>query len=311
MNNSTPTKVATAVAELERLDLPGVVAKSQEKFLDLFARVHGVKNCQQIYEVERYHFLKRINESEKLQACSKLSMMGCFLDSAVDGLSFDPAKKHCYLVPFGNKVTRMVSGYGELLLRERAGQIKYADNPKLVYGSDEFEYGESNGQTFLKHIRKIKDGAHLVACYLKIHRPDGGVDYKVLTFDELMDLRKFSKDPDSLAWTKGIAGMFSAKTIKHAFKNYPKPTLGSFSNLETQEEIETAGVVEDILAEGHGQGNTAAQEQPAETAPANLPELKPSMNGSLSHDAQLAMASAGAKPLNGRGVIVEDESGSF
>ncbi|MBK7883033.1 MAG: recombinase RecT [Chitinophagaceae bacterium] len=44
-----------------------------------------------------------IQENAKLAECSKLSLYGCFLDVAVNGLSFDPTMKHVYLVPYNVK----------------------------------------------------------------------------------------------------------------------------------------------------------------------------------------------------------------
>ncbi|MBK7883034.1 MAG: recombinase RecT [Chitinophagaceae bacterium] len=116
-----------------------------------------------------------------------------------------------------------MSGQGELLLRMQQGQIKYADNPVLVYEGDIFKTGTRNGQLFVDHEATIpRKSDNIIACYLRITRNDDSADYKVLTMPEIEKLRKFSKDPNSKAWTDGLPGMVQAKTIKHAFKNYPK-----------------------------------------------------------------------------------------
>lgn len=198
------------------------------------------------YEAEKFHFMKLIQDKPDLQACTKLSLYGCFLDAAVNGLSFDPSMKHLYVVSFNTNVgtrdnpkwekraTLMISGYGELHMRIRQRQIKYADNPILVYEGDEFRHGTKDGKVFLDHIAAYpRKTDNIIACYVRLERNDGSSDYKVLSIEEVMKLRKFSKDQNSKAWTDGLPGMVQAKTIKHAFKSYPKVRMGEFSNLQS------------------------------------------------------------------------------
>lgn len=51
---------------------------------------------------------------------------------------------------YENRAMLKVSGYGELLIRQRAGQIASICNPVIVYDCDKFEYGEDDAEfTFL------------------------------------------------------------------------------------------------------------------------------------------------------------------
>lgn len=198
------------------------------------------------YEAEKFHFMKLIQDKPELQQCSKLSLYGCFLDMAVNGLSFDPAMKHAYVVSFNvnvgtkndpkweKRATLMVSGYGELHMRVRQGQIKHADNPILVYEGDEFRHGTKDGKVFLDHVGAYpRKTDNIIACYIRLERNDGSVDYKVLSMEEVQKLRKFSKDPNSKAWTDGLPGMIQSKTMKHAFRSYPKIRMGEFTKLSS------------------------------------------------------------------------------
>lgn len=207
----------------------------------------AMQQASSFYEAEKFHFMKMINENAKLKECSKLSLYGCWMDVAVNRLSFDPSYKHLYLVPFNvNAGTRdrpkwekraslQISGKGELLLRQLQGQIRYADNPVLVYESDVFKHGTRNGVYFVDHESVIpRKSKVIVACYLKITRIDGSTDYKVITQEDMDRFRSFSKDKDSTAWTDGEGGMWLSKCIKHAFGNYPKiRVMGKFSELQT------------------------------------------------------------------------------
>jgi phage RecT family recombinase len=196
-------------------------------------------------EREKFHFSKMISESEKLSNCTTVSLYGVFMDMAALGLSFDPSMKHASVVPYGKKAQLQIGGQGELLLRIRCGQILSADTPVLVYESEanHFQVNMVNGKIQISYQKNIfrKKEEKPIACFMRIVRPDGSEDFAVQTVADMEYLRGFSKDPNSTAWTKGYAGMFVTKTIKHAFKAYPKSTVlekmlaaTKFSKLETE-----------------------------------------------------------------------------
>ena len=253
----------------------------QERFMQLY-KTFNITGGSAAYEAEKFHFAKIVKNSEKLSACTKLSLYGCFLDMGVNGLSFDPAMKHAYLVPFSASVKvngkdvweqraqLQISGIGELALRVKSQQIKYADNPVLVYDCDLFSMGTKDNSLFISHDVKLPraENAVIIACYLRITRNDDSIDYKVLTMPEIDQIKKFSKDPNSKAWTIGLPGMVQSKTIKHAFRTYPKlrtMQLTKFSALES-ETIDTTADEVDIykLDDTHVTGSTpiAAALQP-------------------------------------------------
>ncbi len=254
----TITQKLDATTAVQIVNLPEVA----DRFKKLYITFNG-KSGERYYEAEKFHFAKILQENAKLQNCSKLSLYGCFLDVAVNGLSFDPAMKHVYMVPYSHNIGTkqqpkyegraqlQISGQGELLLRMQQGQIKYADNPVLVYEGDLFKMGTRNGSVFVEHEAVIpRKSDNIIACYLRITRNDDTVDYKVLTMPEIEKLRKFSKDPNSKAWTDGLPGMVQAKTIKHAFKNYPKLRIlekSKFTALASETVDEDAEVVQEDI----------------------------------------------------------------
>jgi recombinational DNA repair protein RecT len=209
----------------------------EKQFVKNFNMVHGSSHGESIYAAEKFHFGKLVSESQQLQKCDALSLYGCFMDVAVQGLSFDPAKKLCYIVPMGNKATLMISGVGELYLRQRANQIKYADNPVVVYEGDSFKVTAENGVMNVQYEKAIpRKSDTIIASFIRIVRADDSVDFKIFSMEEILDLKKFSKMPNSMAWTTGLRGMVETKTIKHAFRNYPKVPLKTtrFTQLDTE-----------------------------------------------------------------------------
>jgi phage RecT family recombinase len=278
------------------------------RFKHLFSIIHPGAKAQMFYEAEKFHFMKLIQESQVLQGCSKLSLYGCFMDVAVNGLSFDPSFKHLYLVPYNTNVgtksepkwekraSLQISGYGELLLRQKQGQIRYADNPVLVYEGDDFVFGTRDEKFYLEHTTNLgKRTDKIIACYVKIVRNDGTVDYKVITEVDMIRFRKFSKDANSKAWTDGYAGMWQAKCIKHAFRNYPKVRTGEFSQLASNQVDEAAEVVSSVVTpvtmhvpdaidygtngpengNGHSKANGARQDPPHPPPPDDESFLQP------------------------------------
>lgn len=241
----------TVIQKIDQVSPAQIAALPEvaDRFMQLYSLMHGRNSdvAKVAYESEKFHFMKLLQDKPELQKCTKLSLYGCFIDMAVNGLSFDPAMKHAYIVGFPTNVgskenpkweTRasvLIDGRGELIIRTRQGQIKYADNPITVYEGDVFKYGTRNDKVFIEHEAVFpRKTDNIIACYLRIERPDGSVDYKVFGIEEVLHLKEFSKQQNSLAWTKGIRGMIETKTIKHAFKSYPKIKMGNFSKLQSQ-----------------------------------------------------------------------------
>ena len=145
-----------------------------------------------------------------------------------------------------------ISGYGELVLRARAGQILHADNPVIVYEGDEFSYGEADGRKFVNYRCCFpRKSERVVACFIKITRVDGTADYSVMLENDWRRLSEYSEKNNSDYDKKtqqrvGRAnalyssnngqidvGFLIAKCIKHAFKTYPRVEIGRGTQLES------------------------------------------------------------------------------
>lgn len=80
------------VAELNQLD-PLMIAEDnrvEQKFIQMYNAIWGTAQGAQIYEKEKFNFRKILQDKPELQKCTPLSLYGCFLDIAVNGLSLDP-----------------------------------------------------------------------------------------------------------------------------------------------------------------------------------------------------------------------------
>lgn len=295
----------------------------EEKFTALLGHIQRVPKdvAQSMFHAEKFHFLKRINESADLRACEPLSLYGVFVDIAVNGLSLDPTKKLVYIIPgsvnIGSKDSPVwvkrasleISPQGELSIRQRDGQLKYADNVVIVYEGDTFEPGI--GQDGKKYVNYKLNASHtttIMGAFIRIVRLDGSVDFQWLLREDIARLKGYSERKN-----KGHAnalyssnngqidtGFLAAKMIKHAFKTYPKARVaGSFAALATDK-------VEEIIPEDiYGFSPASALPEP----PLTLPE--PTMMVTAAeptHQAKMARAAMEAEPVNNGSVKAHYDS---
>lgn len=272
MSNAIQIKVE----ELDALPATKIVENPnvEAKFIQMYNAIWGVQTGEQIYHKEVFNFQKVVREAPGLAECSKMSLYGCFLDMAVNGLSLDPTgRPHCYLIPRSAKTGRKdksgndiyekraavsITGYGELTMRMRSGQIKYADNPVIVYEGDVFAVNLDSGVKKITYSAAIpRRSTKVIGAFIRIVRLDGSEDYQWLLEGDVDRLKHFSEKNNSY-WDKntnrkvlgkanelyssnagGIdPGFLENKMIKHAFDAYPKVRTGHFTVFETMEEQE-------------------------------------------------------------------------
>ena len=229
------------VEELNALPATKIVENEnvQTKFIQMYNAIWGSQMGEQIYHKEVFNFQKVLRENPSVAECSKMSLFGCFLDMAVNGLSLDnTSHPHCYLIPrkvktgqkdergfdrYEKRASVSVTGYGELTMRMRAGQIRYADNPVIVYEGDIFSISLDNGVKKITYSAAIpRKSSNVIGAFIRIVRCDGSEDYQWLLEGDIQRLAKFLEN----------------KMIKHAFDAYPKVRTGKYTMMATEQEDE-------------------------------------------------------------------------
>lgn len=291
-----------AVASLEQIHPMKLVddQRVQSKFINLYNHIHGTNRGELAYEAEKFHFIKQLTEKPDLQACTRMSLYGAFLDVSVQGLSLDPTKKLAYLIPYNvNAGTRenpkwekrcnlAISPYGELYLRQMYGQIRTADNPEVVFEGEKFSITtDRNGRSVNHEIIYPRPTGKIIAVYFRFVKADGNVDYGILDATDMERLRGYSArknngNANALYGTESGGadkGFFIAKCIKHAFRAYPKVNLkGNFSKLDTDrvDEEETTQIDYSLETTHEVKMNTASPETMQMTmAPASKEKAEP------------------------------------
>lgn len=284
----------------------------REQFINVYNSIwkEGGENA---YEREAIYFNQQLRDKSGLRECSGTSIFYSFIDLAVKGLTLAPGSQAlCYLIPrsvkigvdqFGKDVWEkccnlVVSGYGELVLRVRAGQIRHADNPVIVYEGDKFEFGEVDGRKIVNYMSAFpRTSNRIIACFLKITRADGTVDYSVMTEYDWLRLKGYSDKQNTFYDSKTRqyvtksnelyeknggqidTGFLMAKCVKHAFKTYPKLQIGRGTALES-DIVDNPGTSGDF--DPYAGVDNAQTQQPQPQPESFAPE--PDMSGGVTID---------------------------
>lgn len=250
-------QLVLSVLESTKPQALAALPQVEANFVAMFNTIHGTNRGAMVYESEKFHFQKQLAEKPELAEASKLSLYGAFMDVAVQGLSFDPSKKLCYLLTRNVKTKKAdrevwekraylaISPYGELFLRTECGQIRAADNPEVVYEGEPFRVISTGSGKVVEHELKFPREGRIIGSYIRIVKPDGTIDFGILSLDDIERFAKASekqnKGTQNALYTSNGGqidkGFLLAKTIKHAFRAYPKVQVrGKFSM--TEEDIE-------------------------------------------------------------------------
>lgn len=255
---------------------------AHDKFVEVYSQKFGASDAEAFFEEQKNLFISEMaNGSYKdfLKEATGTSIYFAFLFLAINGLSIEKGSTTtCYLeckrVKVGENPGKdgknypvyqanaciTVTGYGEIILRQRAGQITSVDSPKVVYDCDTLRFGERDGKSFLEYEKAIPrpKGSKIIGCFIKIIKTDKTYDYFVLDQDEILRLKNYSGNANKY-WDKNAnryvlrpnalygtaedgsdidTGFLKSKTVKHAFKGYPKLKIGAGGSLEADKDIE-------------------------------------------------------------------------
>lgn len=248
---------------------------AHDKFIEIYSQKFGGEEAETFFEEQKNLFINELmygSYKALLEKADSMSLYFAFMFLAINGLSLEKGSTTtCYLecrrVKIGedpnrknargyneaiyqNSAVITITGYGEIILRQRAGQIKSVDSPKIVYDCDTFRYGESGGRPTLVWEKCLPrpNGSKVIACYVRIIKNDGSVDYFVLDTDEILRLKQYS-EKFNFGKTNALygkledgsdidTGFLKSKTVKHAFKGYPKLRIGAGGAFESEKDTE-------------------------------------------------------------------------
>ncbi len=290
----------------------------KDRFIHLCkSRKVGDEEAENFFETEKYNFARIIESDDNLKNCTGFSIYGCLCDIAVMGLSLDNASQPLLYVLWGNvkngqtwekRAKLEISPYGELALRMQTGQLLYADRPVVVYEGDTFRpIVNDKGQKICIYEAAVpRKSNKIIGSFIRLTRPDGSFDFYYMLPEDIERLRGYSerknKGKTNALYTSNNGqidtGFLEAKTIKHAFKTFPKIKIAvKFSKLQ-EEEVQPIdyGLDEEVKPE-----MTDTGQQPAAPVAEKQPEAQQQENDPF----------GGAPVDQPQGVQVDDDDDVF
>jgi len=169
-----------------------------------------------------------------LQVCTRNSIANSLLDMVVQGLN--PAKKQCYFLVYGNKLTCQRSYFGTMALAKQVDDTIDEIIAEVVYEGDVFKYKIYRGKKEVtEHEQTIENvsGKKIIAAYCLITNKDGSVrKTEIMTFEEIKQAWKQSKmtpvDEDGNVKVGSVHEKFTAEMCKKTVINKCcKPIINS------------------------------------------------------------------------------------
>lgn len=264
--------MANNIADIEKIPKKELCDFGHDKFVKIYEQKFHQPG-EPFFQEQKAFFLEELMHGSyaarlQLPSTTSFSVFNAFMSLAINGLSLEKNfTTQCYLECkstkigkndkgvdiYGNIARITITGYGEVFMRVRAGQIRGIDNPVVVYNSDDFKFGERDGHKFVEWCKcdPRPQGDKLKGCYVKIYKADGSYDYYFMDLTEILRLKGYSEKfngryganplygrlPDG---TDIDTGFLISKTIKHAFKGYPKLPIGGGAVMESDKDTTDA-----------------------------------------------------------------------
>lgn len=219
-----------------------------EHFVNKFMAMFQVpkEKALQFFEREKDNFFRRVSESEDLKSCTPMSLFVALMQVGGWKLSLETgSQSDVYLIP-GNRnvgtkehpqwvkeVVAQPTPYGEKKIRIENGQIKDASKPVIVYKGDIYEeFLDDSGKLVVRWSKGDRgETPQIIGSFIRIEKPDGSHEFK--TFDS-GDIGRWRAASEKKNRGKGANPLYTAnngqidvgflegKTLKHAFKLYPR-----------------------------------------------------------------------------------------
>lgn len=140
-------------------------------------------------------FQLKVQDDEKLMACTQASLAKAMLDMCVLGLNI--SKAQCYCIPYGNKAQLSVSYLGKVAIAKRIDPTIETITGRVVKEGEEFDFDDTDdGYSIIKkHKRTLASmkSKDIEAAYATIVYNDGKPNKSlIMTFDRIKESWKMS-----------------------------------------------------------------------------------------------------------------------
>ncbi|WP_336193369.1 recombination protein RecT [Providencia stuartii] len=168
-----------------------------------------------------------IRKTPALATCDMQSFVGAVVQCSQLGLEPGNALGHAYLLPFGNgkaksgqsKVQLIIGYRGMIDLARRSNQIISISARTVRQGDNfHFEYGLNEDLT---HTPSENEDSPITHVYAVARLKDGGVQFEVMTYNQVEKVRASSKAGQNGPWVSHWEEMAKKTVIRRLFKYLP------------------------------------------------------------------------------------------
>ncbi len=158
---------------------------------------------------ERVFVQGLIAKSPKLKHAIPETVCDAILHAGSIGLTFNPAKQLCYLIPRGIKrgsdvqIAYASPSYRGLIALAVGGQMIQWAKAEIVFDADHFEdlgplAAPEHRPASGRNVKRTEKDAFAVYCVAKLH--DGTIFREIMDRDQVYKVRFMSEQPGSLMW---------------------------------------------------------------------------------------------------------------
>ena len=211
----------------------------RDRFSIIYKAANQIKDdelAQSLFELEKFNFMKLMEENPKLNEATETTKYGTFMDVIKDGLSFDKNQKHVYVMLRGGRMSYERAKNGVMFLVKKAGSVKDISEPVIVYEGDDIDVKTVNGDLQIIHSPAIpRKSKKILGCYFFVITNDNRKDPVWYPIDKIDRLKKFSekqnKGSANPLYTAGCdgkvdEGFFVTKAVKAGLAKYSTKATG-------------------------------------------------------------------------------------
>lgn len=201
-----------------------VIAKQEDKFLELVKEA----KTDVVFKQEMLYAAQAMMNNDYLcgvAISNPLSLRNAFGQVAACGLTLNPSRGLCYLVPRDGQVVLDVSYKGMIKTAVNDGAIRDCI-VELVYSKDHFKYkGKRHSPVHEFDPFDTEERGDFRGVYVEVTLPDGRVHVEAVTAKEIYKAREASdlwKRKKKGPWVDFETSMFKKTGIKIAKKYWPQ-----------------------------------------------------------------------------------------
>lgn len=167
-----------------------LLLKAEDKFLTVVKE----SNSTLLWEKEKTFALQAIDGNSALQKCTPKSIIKAMCNISLTGLSLNPKKAYCYLIPRGGNAILDISYQGMIFMMTNQLNVKsiHAD---VVYEGDHFENEVTEDGVIFSHKadKFSKDRGEIIGVYAIAYLNGGGSSVAVLSEEEVNQIKATSQ----------------------------------------------------------------------------------------------------------------------